>query len=493
MGLNGFEKIKKEMQEIQQVNLRDILTLLFKHKNKILLTFLGIVFAVTGWTFVTPPTYEAESTLMVKMGREHVYRPEIGTVDPSISFDQERIMESEIQIMTSRNLAQRVIERLGVNVLYSGFVEPSPLQMTPLEASIREMQDNLHATIIPDSNVIRVAFRHDNAELSAQVVKLLVAFLLEKHLEMFSNPQASFLEKQAIGYEQQLNNSKNQLQDFKHEHGLSSLIEEQKLLLEQRRDLDTSFKEIQNQRQGLVSKLASLKAQITQVSDRIPLASVSGRQKVIDDAKTNLLALRLEKEKLSTKYKDSSRRIRDISNEILTVEDFIREQEAHLPDTVTTGKNPVYQELEIEIHKSTSLLDSLKTQTREIKQQLHQLGRKLVSLDELEKELQTLELKVESDQDNYRMYLSKVEEARVSEQMDQLKMANIRVIQDAVVPAKPIKPKKALNIGLSIIIGAIVALLVALASEYVQGGYSRPEYVARDLKLPILTSITHKT
>lgn len=490
-----MDSIQQPAQDPHSVSLRDVLTLLFKHKNKIVLTFLGIVLSVTGWTFVTSPTYEAESTLMVKMGREHVYRPEVGTgtVDPSISFNPERIMESEIQIMTSRNLAQRVIENLGVNVLYPDFVEDPPKSMTPLEAGIREMRDNLDATAVPESNVIRVAFRHDDAELSAQVVKLLVGFSLEKHLEMFSSPQAAFLEKQAIAYQQQLNDSKTQLQKFKHKHGLSALIEEQKLLLEQRRDLDTSFKEIHNQRQGLMSQLAALEAQITQVSDSVPLASVSGRQQVIDDAKTSLLTLHLEKEKLTTKYKASSRRIRDITNEIATVEGFIREQEAHLPDMVTTGKNPVYQELEIEIHKAKSLLESLETQTQEVEQQLHQLDRKLISLDELEKELKTLELKVDSDQDNYRMYLSKVEEARVSEQMDQLKMANIRVIQEAVVPAKPIKPKKALNIALSIIVGGITALLVALASEYGQGGYSRPEYVTQDLGLPVLTSITYKT
>lgn len=488
-----MESIIKSAEDPHSVSLRDILTLFFKHKNKILGVFFGIVFTVTIGSFIIPPTYQSESTLMVKMGREHIYRPEVGTANPPVSFDQERIIESEVQIVSSRDLIQRVIEHLDVGVIYPDLLENPPSGMTPLEASIREAEENLDTLVVKDSNVIKVAFQHESPEISQKVVSLLINFLLEKHLEIFSNPQASFLEKQAIAYERQLNDSKTQLQKFKQQHGLSSLFEEQKLLLEQRRDLDASFKEIHNQRQGLVSQLAALEAQIAQVSDSIPLASVSGRQKVIDDAKTNLLTLRLEKEKLSTKYKDSSRRIRDISNEIVTVEGFIREQEANLPDTVTMGKNPVYQELEIEIHKSTSLLGSLKTQTREIQQQLQQLDRKLVSLDEHEKELKTLELKVESDQDNYRMYLSKVEEARVSEQMDQLKMANIRVIQEAVVPAKPIKPKKALNIGLSIIVGAITALLVALGSEYVQGGYSRPEYVARDLGLPVLTSITYKT
>ena len=38
---------------------------------------------------------------------------------------------------------------------------------------------------------------------------------------------------------------------------------------------------------------------------------------------------------------------------------------------------------------------------------------------------------------NYQLYLGKVEEAKVSEEMDQLKMSNISVIQSAEVPRVP--------------------------------------------------------
>ena len=44
------------------------------------------------------------------------------------------------------------------------------------------------------------------------------------------------------------------------------------------------------------------------------------------------------------------------------VERFIHEQEALLTDTVKTGKNSVYQELEIEILRAESELTLVKTQ-----------------------------------------------------------------------------------------------------------------------------------
>ena len=477
----------------QHVEIRDLLTVIFKHKKKAIAVFFGIVLTATIGSFLITPIYESESSLMVKMGREHIYQSEVGTVNPSISFDQERVIQSEIQILSSLDLAKRVVESIGVESVYPELLETSPDNVSPLQASAQEMLTNLNASVVTDANVIRVSFQHENPEISTRVINLLVDFLLEKHLEIFSNPQTSFLEKQALTYQEQYYDSQAKLQKFKQEHGVSSLATEQTLLLEQRRNLDTSLKEIQNRRGGLVSKLSSLKTQIAQVSERVPLASVSERQNVIDQAKANLLELSLQEQKLSTRYRDSSRRLTDIRDEIAMIKSFIQQQETTLMDKVTTGKNPVFEQLEIEIHNSKSGLSSLLSQEREIQTQLKGLDARLVKFDQLKGELEKLQLKADGDQKNYVLYRERLEEARISKEMDQLKMANISVIQPATVPSNPIKPQKGLNILLSLIVGLVVSVTLAFLAEYMEGGYTRPEYVARDLELPILTNITYKT
>jgi uncharacterized protein involved in exopolysaccharide biosynthesis len=481
-----------QIREIQHGNVRDILTVLLKYKRRIMTVFLGTIVTVTLGSFLMTPIYESQATIMVKMGREHMYRPEVGATGPAISYDQNRIMESEIQILSSRDLIEGVLSKLGVATLYPDLADRPPKNMTPLDAALEEVQQNLTFVPVKDSNVIRIKFQHPSAEASAQLVNHLTERLMEKHLKVFSNPQASFLEKQASGYQEKLEDSQLRLQEFKKRHGLSSLKEETQLLLEQRRDLDSSLKSIQNQKQGLLSKAESLKKQIANIPKQIPLASVSERQGVIDGLKTNLLELRLKEQNLSTKFKDTSRLITDIRNEISTVEKFLQEQEASLTDRITTGKNPVYQEVEIEILRTESELSSRTTQIEEIKNQARQLDLKISNLDQLEKELGGLQAKVDSDQNNYRMYQSKVEEAEVSEKMDQLKMANLSIIQSASIPTKPVKPKKLLNIILGIIVGMVGGVTSAFVSAYLQEGYNRPEEASRDLGIPVLTSIKYR-
>ena len=481
----------QETSTSYQLSPRDILTIFFKHKRKILGVFGGTVILVALGSFLMPPTYEATSTLMVKMGREHIYRSEVGSVNPAVSFDQERIIESELQIISSQNLMEHVLQKIGLETIYPEIVASPPDDMSVLEASLIEMQDDFRASAVKDSNVIKVKFQHEDPEVSAQTLNLLVESLLEKHLKIFSNPQADFLEQQAHQYQDQLNSATIALQQFKRQHGLSALQEEQHLLLEQRRDLDTSLKQIQHARQGLKSKLASLVSQISEVPKQISLTSISEYQKVIDEAKANLLKLQLEEQNLSTRYKDSSRLLTNIRREIQMIQEFIQKQEANLTDKVTTGKNPVYQELEIEIHKSKSEYRSLETQIQSITKQIHELNEKLSKLDSHAKELDTLQLQVDSAQKNYTIYLTKVEDARVAEEMDQLKLANITVIQPAVVPAEPVRPKKALNILIAIVLGAVAGVSLAIVSEYFQGGYTRPEQASHALGLPVLTSVRY--
>jgi uncharacterized protein involved in exopolysaccharide biosynthesis len=480
--------------EAQNISLRDLVTVLAKHKGKILTGFLGIVVAVMAVSFAMAPIYEAQASLMVKMGREHMYRSEVGVNAPPVLFDQERIVESEIQILTSRDLVRRVLETIGLEEVYHDLAENPPRGITPLEAGIREMQDNLTIAKAKDSNVIKIAFQHEDPQIAQKALALLVAFFTEKHLEVFSNPKATFLEKQVATYQRKLNESKTNLQSYKQQHGLSSLEEERRLALEQRRDLDTAFKETQNKVHGLTSKLVSLKAQISHIPERTSIESVSSsaRERAIDETKANLLTLRLKEQGLLTKFQEKSLLVQNIRNEIAMVERFIHEQERLLTDTVKTGKNPVYQELELEILRVESELTYLKTQMEKATQQLQGLDGKLARLDELEKELTTLQLRMTSDQQNYTMFLAKVEEARVSEEMDQLKMANISVVQPPAVPEKPVKPRMALNFFLSVLVGGVSGLLWAIVSEYKEAGYSRPEYASQDLGLPILATINFK-
>jgi len=412
-------------QDPQTSGLRDFLTILFKHKYKILTVFLATVITVTVGSFLLPPVYEAKSSLMVKLGREYMYSPEVGDAKPSVSFqsfNQQEVMSSELQILTSRDLIERVITSIGINAIYPDIVKDPPKRMKPIEAAILKFQKDISAEDIKKSNVIEVSFQHKDPEIAASAVNQLVEFYKEKHLQVLSSPKSSFIEKQLKTYEQKLEESENNFEAFKQKYNIVSLGEQRSLLLKQRMELDTSLKTIQNRLNELRQILSSPELLLTSQDARY--FPQSERYKVIDDAKSKLLSLQLREKELSGKYEEGSRLVVNIRNEMRLVQEFILEQEKNLIE---------------------SELSSLDSQRVTIISQLTQLDKEMKVLDLREKELLNLQREVASNESNYKVYLNKFEEARISDDMDRQKIANISVIQEAVVPVKPIKPKKALN------------------------------------------------
>jgi uncharacterized protein involved in exopolysaccharide biosynthesis len=432
----------------------------------------------------------------VKFGREYVYRSEVGERNPDlralIPQNQEEVINSEVQILTSQDLIERVIKDIKIENLYPDVVKSPPRRGTPLDAAIHQFEKDLSVEGIRKSSVIQVAFKHKDPAIAAKTVNLLTEFLKEKHLQVYSDPKSSFLEHQLQAFDQRLRESQQRLEDFKQKHRVFSLEEQRTFLLRQRTELDTAFKFTENQVREMQKKIASLKEQMRDLPEDTFLQTEVDRYKITDDAKANLLALRLKEQQLLEKYREDNRLVVNIRKEIRIVQDFIKTQEDDVKGKVRTGKNIVYQDIEKDLIKGQADLASLEAKRMALRGQLSQIDLETQNLDLRENELENLKREMISNEKNYKTYLEKVEEARISEDLNRQKMANISVVQVAAIPAKPVKPKKLLNIVLGIILGAVAGLGLAFFSEYTDQGLSTPERAERRLGLPVLATVPYK-
>ena len=98
---------------------RNFLAIFFKYKRMILTVFL--VVAIIGITVALqiPAMYESKANLLVKFGREFMYRPELGDKAASMTvMGREEAMNNEIKILTNQDLMKKVVGVLGVENLY---------------------------------------------------------------------------------------------------------------------------------------------------------------------------------------------------------------------------------------------------------------------------------------------------------------------------------------------------------------------------------------
>ena len=71
------------------------------------------------------------------------------------------------------------------------------------------------------------------------------------------------------------------------------------------------------------------------------------------------------------------------------------------------------------------------------------------------------------------------------------KVGNVRILDAAVQPDKPVRPKAAIIILVASAIGLIIGLLSALVRNALFGGLSEPEEVERYTGLPVLAAIPY--
>ncbi|MCX5749154.1 MAG: polysaccharide biosynthesis tyrosine autokinase [Candidatus Saganbacteria bacterium] len=87
---------------------------------------------------------------------------------------------------------------------------------------------------------------------------------------------------------------------------------------------------------------------------------------------------------------------------------------------------------------------------------------------------------------NYKDLLKKLSEAKISEALN---ISNVRIVEAAELPEKPISPKRLLNFLLGLIAGFMTGASIAVSLEYFDDSIKSPEELSAAVKLPILGSI----
>ena len=216
------------------------------------------------------------------------------------------------------------------------------------------------------------------------------------------------MQEQLRGYREKLQESERALEEFQQKHGIIALETQIDHLLQQRKALDDSLNEAENQAMGFKEKLAWVEKQISQVPKEVPLSSTVSEQGIIGSAKNKLLALQLEEQELLSKYTKTSPHLRAVHQEMELIERFIKEQEETAAGSVTRGKNPLYREMEMQLFQTRASLVSSNAQRAVIIQQIAKVDKELARLRSLKPGVDALRRQVKADEVNYLNYLTQV-------------------------------------------------------------------------------------
>jgi polysaccharide biosynthesis protein PslE len=474
-------------------NLRSLLLVFFKHQTKILtILMMSLITVLISFLFIVP-VFEANALLLIKVGREYMQQPEVGNSSNNVMVvNRDEIKNSTIAIIHNRDVIERVIASIGLGVIYPRFANMTSSIPSLMEAAITDFSTALTVEGLKNSNVISISFLHPNPQIATQALSLLIEFFKEKHLEIFSTPQSSFLEQQLAGYLGRLRDSEGAINAFKQQSQIHSVVEQRDLLLKQQFEIDTIYKNTQIQIEELQKKVVSLQGQLLNIAQDKKRYTLTDQDQGIGDAQTRLLGLQLKEQELLAKdYREDSRLVGNVRKEIQVVQKFLNAQQESLDRKMRTA-NPVYQEVEKEMLKAEAELSSKQAGAITLAQQLEQLESEIQAIDHKEYEFRNLQRSLKTNETNYMTYVEKYEDARISEDLNRQNISNITIIQPPTTPGNPLPSKRPLKLILGFMFGLLTGLGYAFFSELTSQSFSTPEQIERRLRLPVLCSISLK-
>jgi uncharacterized protein involved in exopolysaccharide biosynthesis len=319
---------------------------------------------------------------------------------------------------------------------------------------------------------------------------------MEKRREILSDPKAVFfLEKKLAEYRQKLRETEEKLETFRRQYGFYSFNQQMDFLLKKKSDIEDSIAAGQDETQTLKQALPMLSGQPKIArEDFTPIDASSGDSDELKELRGKLLPLKLKEQELLTKYTEHNQFVVNVRNEIKGIESLIKKEEASLrkpkqssneqKGLTLPGLDEEKSGLEASISTAEAKVAGLKEDLTNCQKQINDLGSQEKKLNELAREK-------EHNEQYYKIYASKVEELRISEDVGRQEMPSITVLQAAIPSAKPVN--KEFNIMIFFAVAAILGLgagiVLAYLLEFMSQGLRTPEGVEARLGLPVLATV----
>jgi uncharacterized protein involved in exopolysaccharide biosynthesis len=472
--------------------LREVLTHLFYDGRRIrAVLLLGLLLTALA-TYLAPKRYVAEASLLLRLGREYIYTPEVGEATPGapVAYDREQTLMAEARILTSRDTLEKALDAIGVAQVYPALAAGEGTPDQQRAQAVLAMERSLDAELLKGSNLLQVGFKHADAVTSAKVLEQVIQAYLDKRATVLTGAAAShgLAAEEFKQRSEQLDQAEAKLATFKRERAIRAFGEEQSLLLAQRnaleqRQTDSSLALAQasGRAQALRSTLEGLQKDVT-------LSSETQRNEAVDHARKLLLDLKLKERDLSTKFSDSHLSVQDVRTDIDRTTQYLRELESRPNQSVRTGRSPARDVGESDLMRSLADERQARSGTTTLSAQRIAIDARLAELALAEGPLRALERERRLAEVNYEAAAKRLRDEATSLELDRKRRSNVSVVQ---APRTPLEAKSMRPVVLAggVFLTLCGALLVAFLSALWRDTYLLPEQLQRDIDVPLLAVV----
>jgi uncharacterized protein involved in exopolysaccharide biosynthesis len=478
-------------QQPERVSLRDILFIIFSKLHVLIGTFLIIVVVTVGLCFMVDPVYEVSATVLVKPFVDPDLQLQLTPTSLNNFPVSREDINSEIKIMNSEELLRQIVKNLGISrpsvpekllsrLMSKLFLNVRNLlvrlrlsvQPDPVDAAVLKLKNKLDIEPITMSNMFRVSLKGNDPSNITKIVNALLEDYIDRHIKVYkAESGVDFFSKQAGLYSERLMNSENALEDFQKKWLIIEIqgqrAENMELLKLMRNNLSLVRGKIAEKK----TKLSQLTESMQHIGEITAMAEELRGDSMLVEITRALLPLLVEKERLAQLYTKSSIEYQDIHRQV-----------EEMKQAIIKEQKRIIKGIQIDLASLISQEKSLSSDIQALTIESRSLTEREIGSDRLTRE-------VEQNKKNYLFYQDKTEAARISEQKDASRVANVAVASWAYEPSVPVFPRKTLIGLVSIIVGFISGIGCAFAAYYMDHTVKRPEDILLNCKVPVLSDL----
>ena len=478
-----------------QVSIQDYIRILYRGRWIILTSFI-VVFLITLYvTYTATPVYEALTTVIIKsdgsMERQIFNMQAFGA--------QTTLIPNQMEILKSRRIAERVVKRLEMSEVRDSLTLFQPNEegeFLSMRGMVETIRGNMEVSQRKDTDIIELKY-HASKPFEA-------AYLANAIADEFrlTNAEASkiemvdlkaFLEDQLANKGEELRLSEQKYQDFLEMNKLVSLDDETKELVSRlstvEAELEQTRVELQagiEMRNSLEKQLNERKVKLANDLSEISTPYLQSLQKDLATAVAKKAKYTVLLETETTNKRFFEMQIKQYDETINAIKERLKEEASKISSSsMVQDPFSLSQELVTKLLTVDSEIKANMAKINALEEVVADYNSKLETLPEKSFELARLERRAKVDEQTYLLLKQKLEETKIQEAA---KSRNVLILDEAIEPYVPIKPKKKLNIMLGILIGLGLGVGITFVLEYMDNTIKNQEEL-QNMGYDILVSV----
>ncbi|MGA2326203.1 MAG: polysaccharide biosynthesis tyrosine autokinase [Bryobacteraceae bacterium] len=450
-----FEPPDQDFDQAASGGLLEYWRMLRRRKGTlVLIAFLG---ALAGFLLTLPqtPVYQARLSLEIQSVNENFLnmRDVNPTESGSSSYYPEYDIQTQVRIIQSRSLIERVIKKLDLenrpliindsrlSAWRKALGLPAPKPVSLRDNAIAMAAGNLKVRAQANTRLIEVLCDSTSPNLAADFANTLANEFIDQNLEarwQTSQRTGEWLTRQMEGLKIKLEKSEEALQSYARATGLLFTSEKDNLTEQKLRQLQEELTKAQADR---VAKQSKLEMAASTSPDSLPDVLDDGSLK---DVQAKLIDLQRQLAELSSTYTPAHFKVRKVRAQISAIESALEKERRNIVRRIRND----YQTA---ARREKLLAADYATHARLFSGQAA-----LVS------HYNILKREVDTNRQLYDNMLQRVKEAGIA---SALRASNIRVVDPAQVPGAPYKPSPFMNSALGLLSGIFLGVVFIVMRE----------------------------